>query len=146
MTKVYTKVNEKMDFADVISFGLRIGINNADRLSKDLLIKRVNNKVDRLNGVVPEREVRSGGTRTRTTKTNTPKVMAKNVEGEIVTILGKPEKDGKMILVGRRMKVTSTKGDSFIGFLIKESDGSLQASEITMPIKFTNRKDKAKAQ
>lgn len=146
MKKKYEKVQENMEFADIISYGLRLAINNADRLSKDLLIKRINNKVDRLNGVTPEREVRSGGTtRTRTTKTNVPKVMAKNVEGEIVTILGKPEKDGKMILVGRRMKVTSTKGENLIGFLIKESDGSLQASEITMPIQYTN-KQKAKAQ
>lgn len=140
MNKELVKVDMTANGSELICLGFRLGINNAESLSKEVLVKRVNNKIDQRNGVTPERTTRtSSGTRAPRTTNSQPAKKASSVDGEVVTILGKMQ-GGKMILANRKMKVTSITGDVLIGYLIKDSDGTLQNSQIKMETKFTNYK------
>lgn len=61
-------------------------------------------------------------------------------EGIVVTITGRPMKDGKVILANRKMLLTGIKGDNLLGQLLHEKTNELQKSVIAMPIEFTTYK------
>lgn len=129
----FKKVSLENNKHTLVMIAMQLGIKGSSTMDPNRLVTLINKKANTIQvSKSPSTPRVASKTKVKVTKIQKTLEELGYTQDEVVTISGRVV-GGKQILEGRRMKVTGSKGENLIGFLISDKDGSLQRSEILMP-------------